>query len=499
MGALADTLGRNAGELIRAADWNALIAAIESMHVELSGRIDAVDDRVDGVQATVDALDGRVASVENRFAALEETVESLRQHFRRVTLQAQRINFAVGELAEITARVTDLNGQPLDLANAAARPWIDFVTAWGQLKPATGFESLGGAGDRTISVRVNQQGIARVLLRAEHTEGLADEVEAEVAGALQTAVAANSNRSVVETILGSATPLEAQERGAFRLLTTEYNRTDALSVRNYVDAYYVKQPSLVTGRFAPTFHHRWRDYRSTVVAFAKPDNDPRTPDPSLGASSIQITFRDWIGPWITLDYLRDIPLLVDNYRDRFRGRINNSFTDTAGRLKAEVGNIVRDKGLIAKQKDYQAIFSAMERLDLPNPPPFLQQLTQNVRSGVLLQQSVELGQNGAIGVGGQPVAFEAFADTGVLADSRATQVEKQLTDLVARQTDQTRQQVLTQVDQRQANFRTELLAENGLLRGVQQEMTSLRTRVADVNTQLGQKANRVELTRFLER
>jgi hypothetical protein len=190
---------------------------------------------------------------------------------------------------------------------------------------------------------------------------------------------------------------------------------------------------------------------------------------------------------------------VDNYRDRFRGRINNSFTDTAGRLKAEVGNIVRDKGLIAKQKDYQAIFSAMERLDLPNPPPFLQQLTQNVRSGVLLQQSVELGQNGAIGVGGQPVAFEAFADTGVLADSRATQVEKQLTDLVARQTDQTRQQVLTQVDQRQANFRTELLAENGLLRGVQQEMTSLRTRVADVNTQLGQKANRVELTRFLER
>ena len=80
---------------------------------------------------------------------------------------------AIGELCELTAKVTDLRGNPL----SAPYPWVDFVAAWGRLRSKGGFVTRPGAGDNSLSVQVNAQGIAQVLLRAEHSEGFAEAEE----------------------------------------------------------------------------------------------------------------------------------------------------------------------------------------------------------------------------------------------------------------------------------------------------------------------------------
>ena len=58
MGLLADQLGNKmAGELIRSEDWNALVAAVESIEAALNAKIDAVEAEVEALGASSD--DGR--------------------------------------------------------------------------------------------------------------------------------------------------------------------------------------------------------------------------------------------------------------------------------------------------------------------------------------------------------------------------------------------------------------------------------------------------------
>ena len=500
MGVLADTLGgKSAGELIRATDWNALIDAIEAIEVRLDDRItelsESVDTRFETVNTSLDELRETVDSLDERVTGLRTEMDALQARLRRVTLETTRTNFAIGELAQITGRITALDGTPLTLTDAATRPWIDFVTVWGQLKPVAGFVSRGGAGDRTISVQVNAEGIARVQLRAEHAEGFSDEAEAEVSATLTTAVAQTSVRDI---ILESNTPMEAQERGAFRIMSAEYGRTDALSVRNYVDAYYVRNPNLVTGNlFFPEFHHRWRDYRSTVMAFAKSDADPVTADSSLGSSSIQINFRDWIGPWINLDFFADLPTIVDDYRDRFGGLILDDYRDSLFRFEEDIQVLVGNVGLVGKQKQYRAITEAIGQVQVADPPPFLADLTFNLQNGIALQQAAEYGQAAAIGMGQQPVIFRAFAEAGAKADTRAGEVVEEVSGQIEGQLGQARDELVFQVQQEQANFRAELLAESGPILNVQRELQTVAGQVQGFQLALNTKADIQTLARFL--
>ncbi|MCB0128147.1 MAG: hypothetical protein KDE58_38040, partial [Caldilineaceae bacterium] len=182
MGELVDTFGnKEPGQLILAADWNALVAAIEST-------VDTINTRIDGVESSLGdrltAVEGDLATLQEQVAGLETTVDVLREQ-HRVTLSTSSSSFALGQVATITAQVTDFEGNPLPgLNNVANRPWVDFFTVWGKLKAVAGFTNVGGAGERTIAVRVNADGIAQVTLRAESTEELSDEQEAEVAAAL---------------------------------------------------------------------------------------------------------------------------------------------------------------------------------------------------------------------------------------------------------------------------------------------------------------------------
>lgn len=446
MGQLVDDLGnKTPGLLIKSSDWNDLVAGVEAIETRLDQRIDdlsaSVDDRfntVDGqIQSLTDSIDALSQSVDGRFEnaeterqalsdridALEGALDSFRarvqpvmQQYYRVTMESSRTRYAIGELAEITARVTDLQGNPLNLSDDADRPWIDFVTAWGQLKPSAGFESRGGAGDKTISVRTNSSGVASVRIKSEHTEGFTDEVEDDVAASL-TANVQNTNIRISDAFLNAATPMEANTNGAFRMMSLEYDRSDALSMRSYVDSYYVHNATLITGNLIPRPTSRWRDYRSTVLAFAKSDADPTTPDQSRGVSSIQITFRDWISPWVVLDYLPTIDDRIINIRDRFRPRITPDYKGSVGLLVNEVKELVAGKGLLGKQREYVAIHGALDSLNVDDAPSYLPTMAKSFQDAIRVQQTQDYVQSATIGRADDETAFEMLTSAVVGQDT----------------------------------------------------------------------------------
>src|SRR4051812_8020905 len=145
MGELVNNLGHKAaGQLIKSEDWNALVAGVEAGDVKLGQRIDALTQSVteqfqqtkNSIQALdqkyaaqVQALTSQFQTLNVRVNGLEGQINDLRakltpvlSHLWRVTMETTRPTFAIGEVAEVTAKVTDLQGQPLGV-----RPWIDFV------------------------------------------------------------------------------------------------------------------------------------------------------------------------------------------------------------------------------------------------------------------------------------------------------------------------------------------------------------------------------------
>ncbi len=481
MGELADRLGgKISGELIRSNDWNNLIDHIEENEKKHREDVTLLTESIATIDNRVETLHTQIESLESIVENVRTSVEILEQRFYRLTLRTERVNYALGEMALLTARLTRLNDDPLEnLANSANRPWVDFVAAWGQLKAAAGFTSRDGAVDRTISVQVNAQGEAQVLLRAEHTEGFTDEEEDEVSGTLRAILPENNNRSIAQSFLEAATPMEANLRGAFKTMSKEYDRADGISVRQYVDAYYIRNPINVVGRFSPLFRHRWRDYRSTVMAFAKHDGNPSTPDASLGVSTIQVTFRDWISPWITLDYLQELPQLGNLYLERLKPKIDHDLLGSMGRIKDVVGDIIQNKGLVAKQRDYLALYDAAGRVSAPNSS-FTPEVAKAVQNAVAIQQTLEYSQAATLGISEPATAFHVFANTATQSD---IQVDAAKTDLSLRVTQELaniQERVSLQVQQDQEKFRDELFREDGDIKTAQKKIAAFDIEVQGV-------------------
>lgn len=411
MGELVDAFGGKVpGELILSEDWNGLVAAIEQLGDELGTRIDELTEKLEG---TIEDLGGRIMTLEEGQAALGTTVGHLADHHVLVSMETARTHYATGELAEITARATDIRGAPLELSDVSSRPWVSFVTAWGRLKPAPGTTTLAGAEGRSIAVRLDGEGTARVLVQAELAVGLTSDDEDEVAGALTTQVG-STTMSLAQTFLDAATPAEAASRGAFALVTQQYDQASAPAIRKYTDQYYTANAALVSQAIRPIITTRWRDHRATVLAFVQPDADPRTPDASVGASSIHVQFRDWIGPWIVLDYLDTVKtgVLVPSVRDRLVPRVSPTFTDTVLGFQEEVDDFVRNDGLLGRVRDYQVLSGALDTLSVPAAPTFLGQATRTLREAVTLQQVVEPAQVAAQ-AGVRKVGLEALAGSAV--------------------------------------------------------------------------------------
>lgn len=487
MGELVDQLGNKLpGQLIKSDDWNALVAAVENVEASLSQRIDDLSASVDTRFATltnqVTALSTQLSDLAAQFGTFRASVEALLGQYYRVTLEATKATYALGELAEITARVTDLAGNPLDLANVADRPWIDFVTVWGQLRAVPGSTSMGGVGNRTIAVQVNAEGIARVRLQAEHAEGLTEEAEAEVAASL-SARPTGSQMTIAEAILEAATPLDGAVKPAFRTLSVEYDRSDALSVRNYVDTYYLRYaPQVADARFTPAFRHRWRDYQTTVMAFARRDSDPRTPDQGRGASSIQVTFRDWIGPWIILDYLVEIEDLVADFRGRLAPKVTTKFDESFLNFKAEIAELTQGRGLVGKQRDYVVARNALDGLTVSQPPAFFNSLTKSVQGALSIQQALHTAQVAALGMPSQDVAFDVFADTATKADVSVAGIGEQIATLEGQLAEF--QQGFASIGSQVASLQTGFRLLDERTTNIQVEGSNLRTDINVVRDQV---------------
>lgn len=485
MGVLLDTLGNKmAGQLIRSDDWNALVAAVDGLQAQVTTLQSTLTAQIATVQ-------GEVSQLQRDFKTFQEQTTTLFGQYFRVTMQTKQLNFAIGELAEITAQITDLFGRPIVLRTGQERPWIDFVTLWGQLKPAPGFTSRDGAGDRTIAVQVNADGVAQVLLRADHADRFSDDEEREVAGTLETIIP-GANFTFKEAILNSRTPVEAKEKGFLRSMTVEYDRRDAKTLRNYTDTYYQKNPTILGKRNTIGIFHTWRDYRSTVLAFVTADGDPRSPDQSRGVSSIQVTFRDWIGPWLNLEYLIETKELSAKVSEQLRGTIRGTHAESVGRVRKILDEFTLDVGILGKVRNYGVVDEAFTLVNLPNPPEYFDALSQNMRSAVKFQQSLVDTDI--------PVAVDAFTNVAVRIERRTDDVDGKV-----RQTDERFNGVVEaalerfnkQVGEAESRFDgrvTERLGGfteqvNALQRSLQEQGNNLRTeftgRAAQLETAFG--------------
>jgi hypothetical protein len=427
---LANTLGPKApGQLIKSDDWNGLLAGVNAIEA-------ALDSRITVLETAVAALDTRVGAAESDITGLRTDVDAILAQTFRVTLETTKTNFAIGELAEITATIRDARGNvPAPLGGE--RPWVDFVTTWGKLRPMPGFTARTGVADRTVSVQTNAQGVARARLSAEIVDDMTDESEFEFGSLLATRVG-SQNLTIGEVVLNANTPADSQMMFAYQAISASYDSPAAQSTRNYVDSYYVKNGSRISDKvvqgFADQRRQQWRDHHITVLAFGKADSDPRTPDPSRGANSIQLTFRDWIGPWIIIDYLPGFINLVPNIITQFQPTIQPEYFVTVDLLKNLVNERVQGRGLVGKVREYEAMRQAVQGLNPTTQPGYLPQLKEAMVSAFELQQSFQQAEVRAIGGATPEVAFKAFANTAVRADSKAADVGRQV-DRVKQQVD----------------------------------------------------------------
>lgn len=450
MGQLVDNLGsKSPGQLIRSTDWNALVAAVENVEeslaqrmddltASLDGRVSDVTSQIEGLNSAIedvksqlsgvtettrsqfDALNEKIKTLDEQFASLDNRAAPIQDDQYRVTIESERVHYAIGELAELTARVTDSNGNHLDLSDADNRPWVDFVTVLGRFKPVEGFENLGGSGDKAISVQVDEHGIAKVCLKSDHTEGFTDDAENEAAAFLRASLRGHDS-CIADTVLKAAMPGECSASGVFGAISVEYDRSDS-SFRNYVDAWYVHNLQFVGSGSIARPARKWRDHTTAVIAIVKAPDSSR----ATNVNSIQIAFRDWITPWICLDYLANLKEQVADVKARLGSRITSDYSESASLVTDAIVDTLRGKGVLGKQREYAAIRSALDALQLSSPPPFLPALLKAVRGMLDIQRTQ--GHSTAASPDDDHSIFKALNEILVRPQSRDTSADDRISE-----------------------------------------------------------------------
>lgn len=398
MGFVDDIGNKKPGFLIMSKDWNALVEAVNANNTAINQRVDALSNVVEEVRGELSALGTDIAG-------LQSFVTRFTEQYFQLDISTTKVNYAIGELAELTVQVKNFEGESLSFENNN-RPWVDLVTSWGQFKPVAGFSSRGGVGDRTLSVQVNASGQAKVQIRSDYAEGLSEEDDNEMSATLTTRPA-ETNKPIYDLILEASTPIEA--RPAYQVIDAEYAKSPRL--RTYIDTHYLRSPVLKTATVIPAYRTRWRDYRATVMAFVKPDSNPTTPDASQGVSSLQVTFRDWIGPWIDYYIAPPFePLPIDKYKDILKPKITANYNKSAELLQKELQGILAEKqGIVGKQRGYEIARLALEELPPPTEqPPFFNQLIKDAQSAIGIQKVISVGESASLGASTPEVAFDAF-------------------------------------------------------------------------------------------
>ncbi len=420
---LIDDLTRHTGELIKAADWNTLVTAVENARIALENRVAKVETDLAALSAKVEtdlaALSATVQAglgdLTTQLNALTGRVNGLLGQYSRIALRTTQLTYALGTTAEIVAQVTDLEGRPLA---GPTRPWVDFIASWGRFSPLAGYDSRGGATDRTISVRADADGIARVRLRPENTQNVAEGVELEMAEFMNTRPQ-GSTQAISQLVLQSNTPTEA--RPAYQVMSLAYSQKANTAVRNYADGYYQWKARGVDATSIGDVAARWRDYRSTVLASVTSDADPTTPDPSRGLACIQVTFRDWLWPWIQMGYLVEIAPVVTEVKGDFEAKITPDYRQSARQVSRAFEDLLKDRGLIERELYYEAAQRALDLVNPPEHPGFLTDLTGVFKQSIGVQRALERGNPAWVAAVG-PEAFVAIADTSTRADAGFSEV-----------------------------------------------------------------------------
>jgi hypothetical protein len=411
---LADLAPKASGHLIRHDDWNSLIAVLSEYGASLTSQaldLSNLQDKVQDLESELNTVSTQVTDLDERLEELEQQIEPLLDNYL-VTLSCSRLSYAIGELCELTAKVTDLRGNPL----AAPYPWVDFVAAWGRLRSKGGFVTRAGAGDNSLSVQVNAQGIAQVLLRAEHSEGFAEAEEEQVNAVINMQVP-QYQMTVAQAIMQAPTPTDNQATQAYQIIHAEYERKDSIAVRAYADTYHLRNPEWLVDTAGPSYWTMWHDYRATVLAMAKPDADPTTPDGVRGSASIQVLFRDWLWSWGRY-YLQDsaeMELWVgEDLAPAFQQE------DVYGAFEERFQKRYKEYGIMGRKKYMEAAKKAVEKYQAVDDP-HIQVVKEQIMQAIGAQEAAEVygsGKSGAeasmlqahIGQGKQTEAVQSGVD-----------------------------------------------------------------------------------------
>jgi hypothetical protein len=497
MGALVDGFGgKISGELIRASDWNGMLAAVEAL---VAGVEAAIEARLSPLEDTVDGLGTRVTALETALVDLTNVAATLRARYRRMHMTAGASRFVIGQRGEITATVTSFDGNPLDLSNAATRPWVDFVTVWGTLVPAPGFVSRGGAGGRTAAVQVNASGQARVLLQADHAAGFTEAEHAQVESVLATRVMVGTQEmSVSESFLVGATPGSSNVQPAFRAMSSAYTAGTTNTMQRYLDTYYVHSPARVAPQLGLATTS-WTDYLATVFAFVKPDSDPVSPDGAMASGSIQVTFRDWVRNWIVDDFFADIGGLVGVYRGVLPGLIHTDLRVSVDGVMDEIDRRVRGGGILGGQRELHAATDAVRTVRVSNPPSFFDDAMEALSGGIAVQRAVSYGEAVTPRAGTSGSSARAVAGSSAKATGEAARVGSQLTGQFQKALGDATKDLRDQVKAEQQVFRADLLREDGPIAMAQKEARDVRGSLETVNRALVAKADLQFVTDFVRR
>jgi len=372
---------KDTGSLIKSEDWNNLVTSVEGIGVALLQYIDENNTRVGNLALELPLLASRVDDIEEGLERLTTNIEPLLNQYV-VTMSTAKVNYALGELCEITAEVKSLSGEPI-----TSRPWIDFISTWGQMRVAPGFTSATGASGSSISVRANASGIARVLVKSAHTENLTEVQENQVAAAMETTL--STGGFFFQTIMDAPTPASEPVIEAFQIMTLQYDQVQDSPMQLFLDSYQQYPQFQILPQWNPGIFSSWTSYRAIVVAFAKDDSDPTTPDATKGTSSIQVTFRDWVSPWIGT-YVNDFGGFVPGIMSTMSGQIGGAgFAVDLDLVHTVIGNNIDTLGILGRQRYYNGFINAVDQLVVNDPPLYFQDLKQTVKHSVTMQQLQE--------------------------------------------------------------------------------------------------------------
>jgi hypothetical protein len=429
MGAFSEKIQ---GDLIKHEEWNTLISSVKTMADELAsvhnrveefetfvgfeqdagytlrGRIEALEGFVGEVAdtAATDTLSGRVTRLEETdvveqheldtfmdedYNEFKASVQPLRDQYV-VRLETTREDYNLGERAILTASVKTLDG-----AIPPDSPWVDFITSWGKLKPFDGFTTRSGIDGHSISVRTNSEGIAKVRISSEHQQELSEEDELQVEGFFKSVVQ-TTEKTFQQTLNVAPNAGDDIAIAAYNEMNKVYQRSNMRFMHRFADAYYVGNQT-ARWKGGINFAGNWKYYRSTVVAIAKEDGNPTTPNSKSAASAIQIAFKDWVGPWIDWYFEHD-QIEVEDITGVLQGRVDPDIYVTLEGMKVTLEDEVQSThGVIHKNKILNAFGKAVEQIDIPFDPKVAAQAKETVNYGVGNQQAWNVLQYSGAGTG----------------------------------------------------------------------------------------------------